>query len=132
MTVDFPDGSYSISGYVPVELNGEDAHLILTFDSANEDGYVAGVSYDYDEDVTETQAKNLEGLEEGDQVKFLCDFYSYSGKYNDKYQLGRTWTVKDPTNVNITNTDVGDGDVMALYKFTDMYGQEHWTPALTF
>ncbi len=129
-TVDYPDGTYSISGYVPVELNGKDAQLILTFDSANEDGYIAGVRYDYDEDVTETQAKNLVSLEAGDQVKFLCDFYSYKGRYEDNYQLGRTWTVKDPENVSITNTDVGDGDVMILSKFTDMYGHELWTKPL--
>ena len=129
-TVDFPDGTYSITGYVPVELNGDEARLILTFDSANEDGYIAGVSYDYDESVTETQAKNLEGLEAGDQVKFLCDYYTYRGKFDDNYQLGRTWTVKDPANVKITNTDVGNGDVQIMYKFTDMYGEAHWTEAI--
>ncbi len=129
-TQDFEDGSYSITGYVPVELNGTDARLILTFDSQNEDGYIAGVSYDYDTDVTETQAKNLMGLEAGDQVKFLCDYYDHNGKYLDKYKLGSTWTVKDPDKVNITNTDVGDGDVLIAYKFSDIYGEEYWTPAI--
>lgn len=129
-TTDFADGSYSISGYVPVELNGKEAHLILTFDSANENGYIAGVSYEYGANVTDTQAKNLVSLESGDQVKFLCDYYTYEGKYLDKYQLGRTWTVKDPENVSITNTDVGDGNVMITYKFTDMFGQEYFTPAI--
>ncbi len=129
-TVDFEDGMYSISGYVPVEYNGRDAHLILTFDSDHEDGCIAGVQYDYDESVTQTEAKNLASLETGDQVKFLCDYYTYEGKYLDKYQLGRTWTVKDPDNVSITNTDVGEGDVMIMYKFIDIYGQEHWTPTL--
>ena len=113
-----------------MELNGDEARLILTFDSANEDGYIAGVSYDYDESVTETQAKNLEGLEAGDQVKFLCDYYTYKGKFDDNYQLGRTWTVKDPANVKITNTDVGNGDVQIMYKFTYMYGEAHWTEAI--
>ena len=129
-TQDFEDGTYSITGYVPVELNGTDARLILTFDSGNEDGYIAGVSYDYDTEVTETQAKNLTGLKSGDQVKFLCDFYDHDGKYLDKYKLGRTWTVKDPDNVTITNTDVGDGDVLIAYKFTDIYGEDYWTPVI--
>ncbi len=129
-TLDFEDGSYSISGYAPVVYNGKDAHLILTFDSAHEDGYIAGVQFDYDEDVTQTSAKSLTSLAEGDQIKFLGDFYSYKGHFKDKYQLGRTWTVDDPEHVTITNTDLGSGDSTILYKFTDIYGQEYWTPAL--
>lgn len=126
-TQDFSDGTYSITGYVPVELNGKTARLILTFDSDNEDGYIAGVSYDYAASTTETQAKNLEGLKEGDQVKFLADGYSYEGAFEDNFQLGRTWTVRDPKNVKITNTDLEE-DAAILYKFTDIYGQEFWTP----
>ena len=129
-TVDYEDGTYAISGYVTAEINGKEAHLILRFDSANEEGYIAGASYDYDDSVTQTAAKNLEGLEAGDQVKFLCDCYTYQGRYRDKYQLGRTWTVKDPEKTNITNTDVGSGDVLIMYKFTDMFGQEYFTPAI--
>ena len=129
-TLDYDDGTYVITGYVPVELNGKDARLILTFDAKNESGRIAGVSYDYAENVTQTQAKNLKGLEAGDQVKFLCDFYTYGGQYEDNYQLGRTLTVQDPDNVTITNTDIGDGNANIMYKFTDIYGQELWTPAL--
>ena len=53
-TLEKGSGQYSITGYVPVLLNGKDAHLILVFDHENEQGYVAGVSYDYNQDVTET------------------------------------------------------------------------------
>ena len=41
------DESYAITGRVPCILNGQKANLILVFDSGNEDGYVAGVCYDY-------------------------------------------------------------------------------------
>ena len=76
------------------------------------------------------KAADKAGLKSGDQVKFLCDFYDHNGKYLDKYKLGSTWTVKDPDNVTITNTDVGDGDVMIAYKFTDIYGEDYWTPVI--
>ena len=117
------------SGYVPVFLNGQEAHLIISIDPEGV-GSIAGVCYDYDADVTGTVAKNLTRLKAGDQVKFVCDYYTYQGKYVDKYKLGKTWTVDDPDGVKITNTDVGKGDVMILYKLTDIYGQEHWTPAI--
>ncbi|MBQ9015948.1 MAG: peptidase C11 [Firmicutes bacterium] len=123
------DAGATSSGYVPITLNGQEAHLILSIDPEGI-GSVAGVCYDYDEDVTQTIAKNLTSLNEGDQVKFLCDYYTYDGKYQDKYKLGKTWTVDDPDSAKITNTDVGNGDVMILYKLTDIYGQEHWTPAI--
>ncbi len=127
-TLETDEGAVS-SGYVPITLNGREAHLILSVDPEGK-GSIAGVCYDYDEDTTQTIAKNLTSLEEGDQVKFLCDYYTYEGKYQDKYKLGRTWTVDDPDRAKITNTDVGNGGVMILYKLTDIYGQEHWTPAL--
>ena len=63
-------------------------------------------------------------------MKFVCDYYTYQGKYVNKYKLGKTWTVDDPESAKITNIDVGNGDVMILYKLTDIYGQEHWTPAI--
>ena len=116
----------AFTGYVPVELNGKEAHLILSLDN-EENNYIAGACYDYDPSVTQTSAKNLQGLEEGDQVKFLGDAYSYKGKFLGSHQLGRTWTVKDPDNAKITYTDVGAGDTLILYKFTDIYGQNYWS-----
>ena len=69
--------SYAITGRVPCLLNGQKANLILVFDSDNEDGYVAGVCYDYVEGETETIAKNLTELQAGDEIDFTCDFYGY-------------------------------------------------------
>ena len=122
--------SYKTTGYVPVMLNGRKAKLIIAFDNDNEQGYIAGVSMDYEEDVTQTEGKTLRGLSKGDQVKFLCDHYSYEGKFNDSYQMGKTWSVSDPENVEISNTDVGKGNTLIVYRFTDIYGQEFWTTPL--
>ena len=30
----------------------------------------------------------------------------------------------------ISNTYVGDGEVKLTYRFTDIYGQNYWTPAI--
>ncbi|SDB55014.1 clostripain-related cysteine peptidase [Butyrivibrio sp. INlla16] len=122
--------NYAITGRVPCEVNGVRANLILVFDSENEDGYVAGVNYDYVEGETETVAKNLTELVKGDTIDFLCDFYDYDQVFQDKYHLGETLTIEgDMKDLHIANTSVGDGKVLVTFKFTDMYGQEHWTPA---
>ena len=38
-------------------------------------------------------AKNLIELNEGDVLEFVCDYYSYDGKYLDSYYLGEPMTV---------------------------------------
>ncbi|WP_408069750.1 clostripain-related cysteine peptidase [Butyrivibrio sp. JL13D10] len=124
------DNSYAIMGRVPCDINGVRANLILIFDSENENGYVAGVSYDYVEGETETIAKNLTELQSGDRIDFLCDFYDYNQKYQDKYHLGEPMIIDGKMeDMHISNNNVGDGKVLVSFKFTDIYGQEYWTPA---
>ncbi|MBE5844795.1 MAG: peptidase C11 [Butyrivibrio sp.] len=125
--------NYAIMGRVPVMLNEVRADLILIFDSENEDGYVAGATFDYVEGETETVAKNLTELNEGDTIDFLTDFYDYDQQYEDTYFLGETMTVDKPmSEMHIANVSVGDGNVLVTFKFTDIYGQEYWTSAMEY
>ena len=124
-----PD-DYAITGRVPCKLNDVDANLILVFDSENEDGYVAGVTYDYVEGETETVAKNLTEIQQGDRIDFVCDFYDYDENFQQRYLLGDTLTVDgDMKDLHIANTSVGEGKVLVAFKFTDLYGQVKWTTA---
>ncbi len=125
-TVD--DGTnYTITGRVPALLNGERVDLILIFDNENPNGYIAGARFVYD-DETETVAKGMGALEEGDTLDFLCDYYSYAGEYQDSYLLGERMIVT--SDMIISNVDVGDGTLKLTYCFTDIYNQDYWTPAL--
>ncbi len=127
-TVD--DGvNYSITGRVPALLNGDRVDLILVFDNENPQGYIAGARTVYTEGETETVAKGMGVLQVGDTLDFLCDYYSYDGKYMDSYYLGEQMTVTD--NMVISNVDVGDGDVKVTFRFTDIYNQQYWTEAFT-
>ena len=118
---------YTISGYVPALLNGERVDLILRFDNENPYGVISGARPVYDElTETDTVARGLTELKAGDTLEFLCDFYSYDGTFQDSYLLGEPMTIGDT--VEISNTELGDGGVKALYRFTDMYGQHYWTP----
>lgn len=128
-TVD--DGeTYSITGRVPALLNGERVDLILVFDNETPYGRIAGARYDYVQGETETIAKGLPELQDGDTLDFLCDYYAYDGTYQDSYLLGETMTVSG--NMEISNVDVGEGKVKAAYRFTDIYHQSYWTPALEY
>lgn len=123
------DGShYVISGYVPCFVNGERMNLILVFDSDNPNGYIAGATTDYVGGETETVAKSLTELTNGDQIDFVCDYYTYDQQYQDTYYLGDTLTYSD--NLTISNTNVGDGTILITYRFTDIYNQSYWTEPL--
>lgn len=127
------EDEYVITGRVPCYLNGERTNLILVFDSENEDGYVAGACSDYENGETETIAKNLTELSKGDTIEFICDLYGYDKSYKDVYYLGEPMTVeKDMKDMVVSNTKVGDGDVLMMYKFTDIYGENYWTSALEY
>lgn len=118
---------YTISGYVPVLLNGERAELILCFDNKNPSGYIAGAVSDYVDGETETVAKGLTEFQTGDTIDFVCDYYSYDGTYSDSYMLGEQLVYDG--NITITNTAVG-GKVKLTYRFTDIYDQQYWTTAI--
>ncbi|WP_029231364.1 clostripain-related cysteine peptidase [Butyrivibrio sp. VCB2006] len=127
------ENSYAITGRVPCLLNGDRANLIIVFNSENEDGFVAGAVYDYVNGETETVAKSLTEIQEGDTIDYVCDFYDYNQNYQDSYFLGEQVTVDKPVSeMVINNLPVGDGKTVVMYCFTDIYGEEYWTPALEY
>ena len=124
------DGTnYTITGYVPALLNGVRVELLLVFDNENPLGYIAGARPVYTEGETETVAKGMTELNVGDTLDFICDYYSYDGDYQDSYFLGEQMVVTE--NMEISNVDVGEGNVRVTYRFTDIYNQQYWTPAFT-
>lgn len=123
---------YTITGRVPVRLNGNPANLILVFDNAHPQGYVAGAAADYTGGETETAAKNLTELSAGDVIDFICDYYSYEGVYQDSYMLGDQLTVPEGGMgaLSVSNVDIGEGKARITYRFTDIYNQQYWSPAV--
>ena len=133
-TLEMGAGAYQITGHVPVLLNGEKADLLLAFTNENERGYISGVRFEYDENVTDTTAKAKTKLEVGDKIRFLYNGYvksgSKAGAKKDDIALGSTMTVSDPDGFEISNVKIGSGKSTVAYKFTDIFGQELWTEAL--
>ena len=152
------DGTnYSITGRVPVLLNGQRAELILVFDNAHEDGYVAGVRNVYlDEEnegmnaktavgadnsevftfdidgQQETVATDLKGIQAGDVIDFICDYYDYNAVYQDSYKIGQQITV-GADGLTVSTMLLSDRDqknAQPLFRFTDIYNQQYWTPVI--
>jgi len=120
--------TYTINGYVPCLVNGERAELLLVFDNENPYGYIAGYRDVYAAEETDTVAKSAGELTEGDQIDFVCDYYTYDGVYEDSYLFGDTWTYHE--GAEIGDAYIHADRVNATYRFTDLYGQNYWTPVL--
>ncbi|HRR77114.1 MAG TPA: clostripain-related cysteine peptidase [Ruminococcus sp.] len=126
-TTDY-DGDDVITGYVPAFLNGERVKVIIVFDKDNKDGYIAGAEPAYVNGETDTVAKSMTELNVGDTLEFICDYYTYDKEYQDTYYLGEPMKVTE--NMQISNTDIGDGEIHIMYLVTDIYNQQYWTEAI--
>ena len=124
------DGTnYTITGRVPCMLNGQRSNLMLVFDNEHEEGYVAGAFSDYSkDDEVDVVGKEITELVPGDVIEPLCDLYDYNGTYNDTYYLGNPLEITtSAADLTISDTAIGDGTALVTYRFTDMYGANHWT-----
>lgn len=117
-----------ITGRVPAMLNGRQVNLILIFDQDHPHGYIAGARTEYAQGETMTVAKSLTALEPGDQLEFLCDYYSYDGQFWDHYYLDDPMTVEE--NMVISNVELTGGNLKATYRLTDIYHQHYWMPPM--
>lgn len=113
-------------------LNGQRSNLILVFDSEHENGYVSGAISDYskDEEIN-VVGKEITELVSGDVIEPLCDLYNYDGTYEDTYYLGNPLEIKESAaDLTISDTALGGGTALVTYRFTDMYGANHWTQTI--
>ncbi len=122
------NGKFVSQGYVPVLLNGERAELLIAYD--DESAYISGVRYVYKNGETETVAKAVETLTEGDVIQPICDRYSYDGTYEDSYKLGDPITYHEGIEVSDVTLTAESGTAVASYVLFDIYNIEHWTPAI--
>ena len=123
------DGDYfRYTGYVPALVNGEEAQIVLVWDSLHKDGYVAGVRPDFSEDGL--VSRGLAPLFPGDEIQMLCDYYQYDGTYDAEYEFGEPFTVKE--GLAVTYADIGNPDTLVAYRLTDIYGNVYWTESLIY
>ena len=127
------DGTrYTITGRVPCMLNGQRSNLILVFDSEHENGYVSGALSDYSkDDEIDVVGKEVTELAAGDVIEPLCDLYNYDGTYEDTYYIGNPIEINESADdLKISDTPLGEGASLVTYRFTDMYGANHWTQTI--
>ncbi len=122
----------TFTGYVPVLINGTRARLILVFDNAHPGGYVAGARFDYVNGETDTVAKGVEALTDGDVIDFVGDFYKKEADgtftYIDSYKLGDQLVFNGT--LTVSDVTINKSKATAAFLFTDIYNNSFWTEAL--
>ena len=142
------DGNYY--GYIPALLNGERVELQIVLDSEGvgtltgiRSVYADGETENLPKTLTEAEAEadleNVSGdvsdararlLQPGDQLDFLCDFYSYDGEYQDSYLLGEPLVIGED-GVVIMNAELPEeGRLLFTFRFTDLYQQHYWSESI--
>ncbi|MCE5222921.1 clostripain-related cysteine peptidase [bacterium] len=122
--------TYQTRGRVPALLNNQLVDIMVVFDNENPYGKVIGAQKKYDADrETQTVAKGLLEIKAGDKIDYLCDYYTYDGKYTDTYYLGKQYTATGDW--KIENISVGNRDYVMAYRITDIYDNHYWTPSVS-
>ena len=122
----FDDGTnYSILGRIPVLYNGDRAELMVEFTDTDPYGSVIGVRRVYKDGETETVAKTMDAVVDGDVIDFVCDYYSYDGEYLDSYMLGDQLIVDGELRISDVYVDAEHSRL--TYLFTDIYNQQYWS-----
>ncbi len=128
-TVYINKNNYCYNYRIPALLNGDRCDLILVFDNKYPYGYIAGARYVYKDADIQVDAKALTELQEGDKIDFLCDYYKYDGTFSDTFMFGEQYTVHGTP--QISNVYIPSNmQTSAVYRFTDIYGQNYWTPEM--
>ena len=120
------NGVRTTTGRVPALLNGELVYVIVVFE--NENAYVAGYSRRYENGETDTVNKDCLPLKNGDELRFVCDYYTYEGAYNGSYTLDGALTVNGP--ITVENLAVNADRCKFCYCLSDLYENEFWTESL--
>lgn len=116
------DDNYRITGRVPALLNNQRVDIMIEFTPENNYGKVLGAKSIYED--SDAQQKGLIEIENGDEIKFLCNYYSYDGELLQECQLGSSLKVNG--SLQLYNTGI-DNDYVYTYCFLDHYGNKMWT-----
>ena len=133
--MDSADGTATV-GHIPAMLTQttqdgsvtQFVYLNAVFDDANPYGTITGARPMYAGE-TETAAKGDIAIGEGAVIEFLCDYYTYDGRFESAYKLGEPLTVGSD-GLEIVYHELGDAAYSVTFRLTDIYSNHYWTPAV--
>ncbi len=123
------EDDYKITGCIPALLNGQRVNLMVSFTDEYPDGEILGAAICYNEESeTDTIARGLLEIKDGDVIDFLCDYYDYNRNFQDSFYLGDKLTVSGP--LELSNMKMDNTSFITAYRITDIYHNHYWTPSI--
>ena len=122
------DGLWITRKYIPALLEGERVNLIVEFNEETGEDKVLGAQSVLDTGVV---GKGYIEMEAGDEIKLLCDYFTYDGNFESQYVLGKPVTVPEDGVLTIGNMELtASSDYQMLYtgRLTDIYQAHYWLP----
>ena len=119
----YDDDTYKLEGYIPAYLNDDRVNIIVNYTNEKPYGEILGAKLLYEN--SDTQQKGLIQIKDGDEITFLCNYYTYDGEFVDEFMLGDPLIVKGPLELNNIYLD---NDYVYAYCLKDIYGNNLWTP----
>ena len=116
------DSNYKTVGRIPAYLNNQKVDLIVNFTPENEYGTIVGAKLIYDSNI---QQKGLIPINDGDVIKFICNYYTYDGEFVAEYQINDELVVNGE--LVLANEKI-DNKLIYSYCFRDIYGNNMLTP----
>ena len=117
------ENNYKIVGYIPAYLNNQRVNLIVNYTNEKPEGVILGGQPVYENN--DVQAKGLIEIKDGDELTFLCNYYTYDGKFVDEFQINDPLIVDGK--LELYNVYL-DNNYVYAYCFKDIYGNNLWTP----
>jgi hypothetical protein len=128
---EYSNGDFYNYGYVPCEINGHDAQIIIMRDNESPDGYVAGWRYASSGD---TSMKGLFDIEDGMKIQLFCDYYTYDGDYDSSFPFGSAIRVDGELEVGYKqfNAETNAGKFNVFYEIHDIFQNVYYTESVVF
>jgi len=117
------ENNYKTVGYIPAYLNNERVNLVINFTPENPYGIILGGQLLYED--SDIKAKGLIQINNGDEIRFVCNYYKYDGTLVDEFEIGEPLIVNGE--LELSNVYL-DNNYVYSYCFTDIYGNKMWTP----
>jgi hypothetical protein len=128
---EYANGDFYSYGYVPCDINGHDAQIIIMRDNENPDGYVAGWRF---ASSGSTSMKGLFDIEQGMKIQLYCDYYTYDDRFDDSFPFGSAIRVDGELEVGYKqfNAETNAGKFTVVYEIHDIFQNVYHTESVVF
>lgn len=129
------NGDWYSRGYVPAELTKKsdgsvwDIEIEMYFDDDHASGAVEGYRIVTEsDDGPSVYQRNLMQFEDGDEIAFVCDYYTYDGEYDAQYYFGDPIVVAGE--LEATYEEIDEMATWIYFTLTDIYQNDWYTESL--